>query len=115
MNPALVHRVYEELEREGFLTSEDGSGIFVAEGEKVVRRLLESRFEVVSVLIPEKWLAELQPLLEKRPESVKPHQSSMRMLSMAKADCVARLKTLLPLLASVVGISSGLQEFEVIP
>ena len=29
-------------------------GIFVAEGVKVVRRLLESRFEVVSVLLPEK-------------------------------------------------------------
>src|SRR5436190_367601 len=43
-------------------------GIFVAEGEKVVRRLLESRFEVVSLLLPEKWLAELRPLLEARPE-----------------------------------------------
>ena len=28
----------------------EARGIFVAEGEKVVRRLLESRFEVVSVL-----------------------------------------------------------------
>ena len=28
-------------------------GIFVAEGEKVVRRLLESHFSVVSVLLPE--------------------------------------------------------------
>jgi tRNA G18 (ribose-2'-O)-methylase SpoU len=43
-------------------------GIFVAEGDKVVRRLLESHFEVVSVLLPEKWLAPLAPLLEKRPE-----------------------------------------------
>jgi hypothetical protein len=31
-------------------------GIFVAEGEKVVRRLLESNFTVVSVMLPEKWL-----------------------------------------------------------
>ena len=38
-------------------------GIFVAEGEKVVRRLLESKFSVVSVLLPEKWLRELDPLL----------------------------------------------------
>lgn len=41
-------------------------GIFVAEGEKVVRRLLESHLPVVSVLLPEKWARELTPLLEKR-------------------------------------------------
>ncbi len=46
-------------------------GIFVAEGEKVVRRLLESRFSVVSVLLPEKWLRELDPLLEARPEEIR--------------------------------------------
>ena len=45
-------------------------GIFVAEGEKVVRRLLESRFGVVSVLLPEKWLRELGPLLQSRSEEV---------------------------------------------
>jgi len=43
-------------------------GIFVAEGEKVVRRLLESDFEIVSLLIPEKWFQEYSGLLEKRPE-----------------------------------------------
>ena len=43
-------------------------GIFVAEGEKVVRRLLESKFGVVSVLLPEKWRQELAPLLEARRE-----------------------------------------------
>jgi tRNA G18 (ribose-2'-O)-methylase SpoU len=45
-------------------------GIFVAEGEKVVRRLLESSFGVVSVLLPEKWFRELEPLLQARPEEV---------------------------------------------
>jgi tRNA G18 (ribose-2'-O)-methylase SpoU len=45
-------------------------GIFVAEGEKVVRRLLASRFGVVSVLLPEKWFVELRPFLEARPENV---------------------------------------------
>jgi tRNA G18 (ribose-2'-O)-methylase SpoU len=45
-------------------------GIFVAEGEKVVRRLLESRFGVVSVLLPERWLRDLEPLLQARPEEV---------------------------------------------
>src|ERR1035437_2677914 len=45
-------------------------GIFVAEGEKVVRRLLESTFSVVSVLLPEKWLRDLEPLLQARPEDI---------------------------------------------
>ena len=40
----------------------EAQGIFVAEGEKVVRRLLESRFEVVSVLLPEKHLDSFRPL-----------------------------------------------------
>jgi len=46
-------------------------GIFVAEGDKVVRRLLESSFEVVSVLLPEKWLSELTPVLQARPEEIR--------------------------------------------
>ncbi|HWX21464.1 MAG TPA: RNA methyltransferase [Candidatus Binatia bacterium] len=45
-------------------------GIFVAEGEKVVRRLLESKFSVVSVLLPETWLQKLEPLLQARPENI---------------------------------------------
>ncbi len=45
-------------------------GIFVAEGIKVTQRLLESNFTVISIVVPEKWLAEFQPLLEKRPEDV---------------------------------------------
>jgi tRNA G18 (ribose-2'-O)-methylase SpoU len=44
-------------------------GIFVAEGEKVVRRLLESQFQVVSVVLPEKWLHDLEPLLKNRAET----------------------------------------------
>jgi tRNA G18 (ribose-2'-O)-methylase SpoU len=43
-------------------------GIFVAEGAKVVKRLLESDFTVVSVLLPAKWVAEFEPLIEARPE-----------------------------------------------
>ena len=45
-------------------------GIFVAEGEKVVRRLLESQLTVISLLLPEKWLFDLRPLLEMRPENI---------------------------------------------
>ena len=46
------------------------AGIFVAEGEKVVRRLIESNLAVVSALFPQKWLDELRPLLEKRSEPI---------------------------------------------
>jgi tRNA G18 (ribose-2'-O)-methylase SpoU len=35
-------------------------GIFVAEGEKVVRRLLDSSLEVISLLLTPDWLAQLQ-------------------------------------------------------
>lgn len=42
--------------------------IFVAEGVKVVQRLLESDLEVVSVLLPEEWLERFRRLLESRPE-----------------------------------------------
>ncbi len=45
-------------------------GIFVAEGEKVVRRLIQSPLEVISVMLPEKWEADFRHLLEKRPEDV---------------------------------------------
>lgn len=45
-------------------------GIFVAEGDKVVQRLLESHFHVISVVLPENRLEEFRPLLEARPEDV---------------------------------------------
>jgi tRNA G18 (ribose-2'-O)-methylase SpoU len=43
-------------------------GIFVAESEKVVRRLLASRFTVVSVVLPAERLEEFRPLLAARTE-----------------------------------------------
>jgi tRNA G18 (ribose-2'-O)-methylase SpoU len=43
-------------------------GIFVAESDKVVQRLLESDLTVISLLLPEKWLEGFHDLLEKRPE-----------------------------------------------
>ena len=45
-------------------------GIFVAEGDKVVHRLLESDFAVISVLLPEKRLAEYASALRTRPEDI---------------------------------------------
>ncbi|MGD0206942.1 MAG: RNA methyltransferase [Verrucomicrobiota bacterium] len=55
-------------------------GIFVAEGEKVVRRLLESRFEVISVLLPEKHLDGFRPLLEARPEKLTVYLADKKLL-----------------------------------
>jgi tRNA G18 (ribose-2'-O)-methylase SpoU len=55
-------------------------GIFVAEGEKVVRRLLESQFTVVSVLLPEKWLRQLESLLAQRPETVQVFVAEKKLL-----------------------------------
>jgi len=48
----------------------EAQGIFVAESEKVVRRLLESHFDVVSVLLPQKWLPHFEPLLQARREDI---------------------------------------------
>ncbi len=48
----------------------EAQGIFIAEGEKVVRRLLTSHFTVVSVVLPENKLAEYRPLLEARTEQI---------------------------------------------
>ncbi len=42
------------------------NGIFVAEGEKVVRRLLESTLDMLTVLLTPEWLEEYHPLLEQR-------------------------------------------------
>ncbi len=41
-------------------------GIFVAEGEKVVRRLVESKLDVVSILLTDEWLTNYSGLLEDR-------------------------------------------------
>ncbi len=55
-------------------------GIFVAEGEKVVRRLLESRLGVKSVLLPQKWLQELDPLLRARAEDIRVFVAEKKLL-----------------------------------
>lgn len=44
-------------------------GIFVAEGDKVVHRLLASSLEIISVLVPEHRLAEYEPALRQRSEA----------------------------------------------
>jgi tRNA G18 (ribose-2'-O)-methylase SpoU len=64
---ALELQPYATLRRPA---AHEEQGIFVAESEKVVRRLLQSELTVVSAVLTEKWLEELSPLLEARPENV---------------------------------------------
>ncbi|MDE3057206.1 MAG: RNA methyltransferase [Bacteroidota bacterium] len=45
-------------------------GIFIAEGEKVVRRFLESPLTAISVLLTEEWLAEYRSILEEKEEAI---------------------------------------------
>ncbi|HKI68056.1 MAG TPA: RNA methyltransferase, partial [Verrucomicrobiae bacterium] len=55
-------------------------GIFVAESVKVVRRLLESEFTVVSAILPGKWLEEFRSLLEARPEPITVYVAEKKLL-----------------------------------
>jgi tRNA G18 (ribose-2'-O)-methylase SpoU len=59
---------------------QEREGIFVAEGVKVVQRLLESQFTVVSVVLPEKWLDDFRTLLEARTESVTVYLAEKKLL-----------------------------------
>ena len=58
---------YRTLKR---TAAHEAQGIFVAESEKVVRRLLESDFTIVSALVSERWLKEFEPLFRARPENI---------------------------------------------
>ena len=58
---------YRTMKRQ---TDHEGQGLFVAEGEKVVRRLVESPLPMISVLLPRRWLDELRAPLEARPETI---------------------------------------------
>jgi len=59
---------------------QERDSIFVAEGTKVVRRLLESSFTVISVLLPEKHLEEFRPLLDARPENLSVYLAEKQLL-----------------------------------
>ena len=100
--------------------------VFVAEGEKVVRRLLESPFFVLSVMLPEEWLEDLRPLLEARPEPLTAYVGPKALLEtltgfsmyqgvlgLARIPAPAPLETLLDqarrprFLAAVEGLSNA--------
>jgi len=64
-HPAL--RPYLEIRKD---ENQHGRGVFVAEGEKITRRLLESPLEVASLLLPDNMLDILGPLAEQRAEEI---------------------------------------------
>jgi tRNA G18 (ribose-2'-O)-methylase SpoU len=101
-------------------------GIFVAEGEKVVRRLLESHFTVISVVFWERWLDDFRPLLEARSEDITVYLAEKEwletltgftmfqgVLAVGKIPAPAPLETILQnapkrrLLAAVDGLTSS--------
>ncbi|HTV41022.1 MAG TPA: RNA methyltransferase [Candidatus Sulfotelmatobacter sp.] len=101
-------------------------GIFVAEGEKVVRRLLESHFTVVSAVFWKRWLEDFRPLLEARPEDITVYLAEKEwletltgftmfqgVLAVGKIPAPAPLETILQnapaprLLAAVDGLTSS--------
>jgi tRNA G18 (ribose-2'-O)-methylase SpoU len=45
-------------------------GVFIAESDKVVHRLLQSNLSILSLVIPEKWLVRFEPLLSARSERI---------------------------------------------
>jgi tRNA G18 (ribose-2'-O)-methylase SpoU len=55
-------------------------GIFVAESERVVRRLLASRFTVVSLCLPERHLEAFRQRLEARPEPIAVYLADKKLL-----------------------------------
>ncbi len=55
-------------------------GIFLAESERVVRRLLESRFTVLSLCMPERHLEAFRQRLEARPEPITVYLAEKKLL-----------------------------------
>jgi tRNA G18 (ribose-2'-O)-methylase SpoU len=55
-------------------------GIFVAEGPKVLERLLQSPYGVTSLLLTERWIEPLRPFLEARPEDIPVHVATPGLL-----------------------------------
>lgn len=55
-------------------------GIFISEGDKVLHRLLQSRFQVISALMPEEDLETFRADLESRTETVDVYLADKRLL-----------------------------------
>lgn len=59
--------LYRTLKR---VEEHERAGVLVAANHKVIKRLLASRFTVVSALLTPEWLAKLEPQLRPRPENI---------------------------------------------
>jgi tRNA G18 (ribose-2'-O)-methylase SpoU len=62
------------------MAEHERNGVFVAEGEKVVRRLLQTNLEIVSLLLTAEWLAALRESMERRPETVQAYVAEKKLL-----------------------------------
>jgi len=56
------------------------AGVLVAANAKVIRRLLASRFTVVSALLTPAWLEQFEPLLRTRPEQISIYVAEQKVL-----------------------------------
>lgn len=62
------------------LKDEAGRDIFVAEGAKIVQRLLETGLPIASLALTEEWLKEFRPKLETRPETIHAYVGTKELL-----------------------------------
>ncbi len=64
-DPALLP--YRQMRQ---MTDAHGQGLFVAEGHKVVTRLLDTSLKIHSLLLSQEWLDRLRPVIEAREETI---------------------------------------------
>jgi tRNA G18 (ribose-2'-O)-methylase SpoU len=69
--------LYRTLRR---IDEHERAGVLVAASIKVIKRLLVSRYTVVSALLTPAWLAQLEPLLRARPEDLHVYLAEPAML-----------------------------------
>jgi tRNA G18 (ribose-2'-O)-methylase SpoU len=115
--------LYRTLRR---VEEHERAGVLVAANHKVIRRLLASRFTVVSALLTPAWLEKLKPQLQARPENISVYTAEQSVLgtitgyklhqgalAVAKIPRLPDFETLLKnsprplLLAAVEGIASA--------
>ncbi len=72
-------------------------GVFVAEGDKVVRRLIASPLRILSLLVTERWVKVFAPLLDGRPETVPVFVAPIEKMSAALLARAAPRRLLLAL------------------
>jgi len=115
--------LYRTLRR---VEEHERAGVLVAANHKVIKRLLASRYTVVSALLTPVWLEKLEPQLRSRPEAINVYLADNALLetitgyvmhqgalAVAKIPPLPDLETLLAnsprplLLAAVEGIASA--------